>query len=108
LHSEHPNDGSDGNEDQRNDRLVASKRPESAESDGDGHCDGEPRPAPCEFGTFPSQTRVRPTASLRWVRVVQLPADSYFDPMRARTTAMTATNAMPMESTSGIGERGNG
>jgi hypothetical protein len=34
--------------------------------------------------------------------------DSYFEPMRARTTAMTATNPTPMESTSGIGERGSG
>jgi len=41
LHSQHPNDGSDGDEDQRNDRLVASERPESPESHGDGHCDGE-------------------------------------------------------------------
>ena len=35
-------------------------------------------------------------------------ADSYFEPMRARTTAITATKPMPTESTSGIGERGNG
>ena len=34
--------------------------------------------------------------------------ESYFEPMRARTTAMTATAPTPIESTSGIGERGRG
>jgi len=108
LHSQHPNDGPDGDQDQRNDRLIARQRPESPESHSDGNGYGETRSAPCKFGALPSEARVPRTAFVLRVPGVQGLDRLYFEPMRARTTAMTATNPIPMESTSGIGERGNG
>ena len=108
LHSQHPDDGPDGDQDQGNDRLIAGQRPESPESHSDGNCYGETRSAPCEFGTLTSEAGVPQTAFVLRVGCMQGLGRLYFEPMRARTTAMTATNPMPMESTSGIGERGNG
>jgi len=108
LHSQHPNDTPDGYEDQRDDFLVAGQWPESPERHGDGRCYGETRSAPCEIGTLPSQAGIPGTALVPRVSRVQCLGRLYFEPMRARTTAMTATDPMPMESTSGIGERGNG
>jgi hypothetical protein len=42
LHTNHPDDGSAGDEDQCDDRLVAGQGPKSPE--GDGHCDGGGEP----------------------------------------------------------------
>jgi len=41
LHSQGPNDGPYGNQDQRDDRLIAAQWPESPEGHGDGCCYGQ-------------------------------------------------------------------
>jgi hypothetical protein len=74
LHSQYPNDGTYGDQDQRNDRLIAAQWPETSESHCNRHGDRETRSAPGQFGTLLSEARITRTASFRcWVRTTQSP-----------------------------------